>query len=205
MNHNCRDLVEKVPFLKEGGNDFISLVINQLGFDVFLPGDTIIKEGTFGNDMYFIRYGMVDVIADETVVTSLSEGEYFGEITMLTGARRVATVKAVTVCNLFILHKDNLFLALDEFPEMRVLLEHIALDRLMKLKVLVSVICFYDFINNFYFLKISLLIVNSRAGFQIWHGEQRSSAFQQENFTIISRFTNLLLISPQDHFFSIRH
>jgi len=134
VNHNCRDLVEKVPFLKEGGNDFITLIINKLNFDVYLPGDTVIKEGAFGNEMYFIRYGIVDVLSENHVVASLSEGEYFGEITMLTGARRVASVKAITVCNLFILHKDNLYAALNEFPEMRVLMEHIALDRLMKLK-----------------------------------------------------------------------
>ena len=59
---------------------------------------------------------------------------------MLTGARRVASVKAITVCNLFILHKDNLYNALNEFPEMRVLMEHIALDRLMKLKTKVRLV-----------------------------------------------------------------
>lgn len=134
INHNCRDLVEKVPFLKEGGNDFITMIINNLEFDVYLPGDIVLKEGAFGNEMFFIRYGIVDVFTEDSVVATLTEGDYFGEITMLTGARRVASVRAITVCNLFILHKDNLYSALDEFPDMRVLLEHIALDRLLKLR-----------------------------------------------------------------------
>lgn len=53
---------------------------------------------------------------------------------MLTNARRVATVRAATMCDLFILSKENLYIALEEFPEMRVIMEHVALDRLVKLK-----------------------------------------------------------------------
>lgn len=57
---------------------------------------------------------------------------------MLTDARRVASVKAATVCDLFSLSKESLYIALEEFPEMRVIMEHVALDRLMKLKQRVS-------------------------------------------------------------------
>ncbi|XP_057302359.1 potassium/sodium hyperpolarization-activated cyclic nucleotide-gated channel 1-like [Hydractinia symbiolongicarpus] len=134
VNHNCRDLIESVPFLKEGGNDFVMLVIKKLSFDVYLPGDFIIKEGTVGDEMYFIRNGVVDILVGDVHVATLQEGDYFGEITMLTDARRVASVKAATVCDLFILSKDSLYIALEEFPEMRVIMEHVALDRLMKLK-----------------------------------------------------------------------
>ena len=59
---------------------------------------------------------------------------FYLEITMLTNARRVATVRAATMCDLFILSKENLYIALEEFPEMRVIMEHVALDRLVKLK-----------------------------------------------------------------------
>ena len=35
------------------------------------------------------------------VATSLSDGSYFGEICLLTNARRVASVRAETYCNVF--------------------------------------------------------------------------------------------------------
>ena len=92
------------------------------------------------------------MLSENEPVASLTEGEYFGEITMLTGARRVASVRAVTVCNLFILYKDDLFNALDEFPEMRVLMEHIALDRLMKLKTKVKD-CIFLYMNLIFWGK----------------------------------------------------
>ena len=52
---------------------------------------------------------------------------------MLTGARRVASVKAASVVDLFCLAKVDLLDVLDEFPDMRLLMEHIALDRLIQL------------------------------------------------------------------------
>ena len=67
-----------MPFLREGGPDFITQVTNSLTFDVYLAGDVIIKEGTFGDEMFFIRNGSVDVIASGQYVTTLIEGDYFG-------------------------------------------------------------------------------------------------------------------------------
>ena len=58
---------------------------------------------------------------------------HISEITMLTGARRVASVKAASVVDLFCLAKVDLLDVLDEFPDMRLLMEHIALDRLIQL------------------------------------------------------------------------
>ena len=41
--------------------------------------------------MYFIQEGIVDIVlASGEVATSLSDGSYFGEICLLTNARRVA-------------------------------------------------------------------------------------------------------------------
>ena len=52
----------------------------------------MIKEGTVGNKMFFIQEGIVDVVlAGGEVATSLSDGSYFGEICLLTNARRVAS------------------------------------------------------------------------------------------------------------------
>ena len=49
-----------------------------------------------------IQEGIVDIIMNNgEVATSLSDGSYFGEICLLTNARRVASVRAETYCNVF--------------------------------------------------------------------------------------------------------
>ncbi len=78
MSHNCRDLVDAVPFFKNVSAVFVRKVLTQLRFEVFLPGDYIIREGTFGTEMYFIRQGSVDILVNGECTMTLNEGNYFG-------------------------------------------------------------------------------------------------------------------------------
>lgn len=79
INHNCRALVASVPFFTHADPSFVSEVVSKLKYEVFQPGDYIIKEGNIGTKMYFIQEGIVDVITkDGEVATSLSDGSYFG-------------------------------------------------------------------------------------------------------------------------------
>lgn len=63
------------------------------------------------------------------VATSLSDGSYFGEICLLTNARRVASVRAETYCNLFSLSVDHFNCVLDQYPLMRKTMETVAAER----------------------------------------------------------------------------
>ena len=109
VNYNCRALVASVPFFTNADPSFVSEVVTKLKYEVFqpgqnaifiqlriyftlkFPGDIIIKEGTIGTKMYFIQEGIVDIVMQNgDVATSLSDGSYFGEICLLTNARRVA-------------------------------------------------------------------------------------------------------------------
>ena len=100
--------------------------------DIFIfPGDIVIKEGTVGNKMFFIQEGIVDVVlAGGEVATSLSDGSYFGEICLLTNARRVASVRAETYCNLYSLHKEHFNEVLGSYPFMKRAMESVAAERL---------------------------------------------------------------------------
>lgn len=80
--------------------------------------------------MYFIQEGIVDIVmANGEVATSLSDGSYFGEICLLTNARRVASVRAETYCNLFSLSVDHFNAVLDQYPLMRRTMESVAAER----------------------------------------------------------------------------
>jgi len=80
--------------------------------------------------MYFIQEGIVDIVmGNGEVATSLSDGSYFGEICLLTNARRVASVRAETYCNLFSLSVEHFNAVLDQYPLMRRTLESVAAER----------------------------------------------------------------------------
>lgn len=123
-----------MPFFANADQNFVSDVVTKLRFEVFQPGDIIIREGTIGNKMYFIQEGIVDIIkSNNEVMTTLSDGSYFGEICLLTKARRVASVQAVTYCNLYSLSVEHFNNVLEQYPIMRRTLESVAAERLNKL------------------------------------------------------------------------
>ena len=131
ISHNCRDLINTVPFLQNASTQFTTAVLTKLRFEVFLKGEYIVHAGAKGDKMYFIRTGVVEVLSDNgEVATTLSDGAHFGEICLLTEDRRVASIRTVTICDLFSLSKVNFQSLLDEFPEMRRTLETVALHRL---------------------------------------------------------------------------
>nr|CAH8822872.1 unnamed protein product [Trichobilharzia regenti] len=134
INYNCRALVAAVPFFTFADQNFVSEVVVKLRYEVFQPGDLIIKEGTIGTKMYFIQEGIVDIVTrDGEVATSLSDGSYFGEICLLTNARRVASVRAETYCNVYSLDRASFLEVLDNYPLMRRTMESVAAERLNKI------------------------------------------------------------------------
>ncbi|CAL1261156.1 unnamed protein product [Larinioides sclopetarius] len=134
INYNCRSLVASVPFFANADQNFVNDVVTKLKYEVFQPGDIIIKEGTLGTKMYFIQEGIVDIVmSNGEIATSLSDGSYFGEICLLTNAKRVASVRAETYCNLFSLSVEHFNAVLNIYPLMRRTMESIAAERLNKI------------------------------------------------------------------------
>lgn len=113
--------------------------------------------------MYFIQEGIVDIVmANGEVATSLSDGSYFGEICLLTNARRVASVRAETYCNLFSLSVDHFNAVLDQYPLMRRTMESVAAERYkLWLGLFYRVGVLIDVNHHFHFHLLYLSIVLS--------------------------------------------
>uniref|UniRef100_A0A915CB04 Ion transport domain-containing protein n=1 Tax=Parascaris univalens TaxID=6257 RepID=A0A915CB04_PARUN len=97
---------------------------------VFSPGDYICRKGDIGREMYIVKKGKLQVVADDgiKVFVTLQEGAVFGELSILNiagsknGNRRTANVRSVGYTDLFVLNKNDLWTALKEYPDARKLL-----------------------------------------------------------------------------------
>ncbi|MBE2200307.1 MAG: cyclic nucleotide-binding domain-containing protein [Anaerolinea sp.] len=67
----------------------------------FAAGDIIVRQGDIADKFYIVVHGHAEVVdvqpdGSERFVAYLDSGDYFGEIGLLAGDRRVATVRALT-------------------------------------------------------------------------------------------------------------
>lgn len=63
---------------------------------VFGQGETVVKQGEQGNSLFLALKGKLEVSVDQTIVGIIKEESFFGEMSLLTGAPRTATVRATT-------------------------------------------------------------------------------------------------------------
>lgn len=81
-------------------------------FDAMFPvihkaGESIINQGDEGDNFYVIDEGEVDVYVNNNLVTSISESGAFGELALIYGTPRAATVKARTDVKLWAIDRDT--------------------------------------------------------------------------------------------------
>lgn len=75
----------------------------------FANGEEIVRQGEVGDEVYIVVRGFCEVFKGEDVVGRIPQGGYFGELALLTGDVRQATVRALgdTVC--FSIARQDLF------------------------------------------------------------------------------------------------
>jgi hypothetical protein len=87
-----RDVLERVELFRGADELFIREAMQLLKSEVFLPGEYIIRQGEYGDCMYFLTSGTVQVVVDDKEVARLGPGSPFGETALVEQGRRNASV-----------------------------------------------------------------------------------------------------------------
>ena len=116
-------LVQKILFLKNVPL-FSSMPPNELSYlaniaeeTIFGAGQTIITQGEHGESLYLIIEGTVTVTQNGETIAQLAENDYFGEMSILDGEPRSASVKADTDCLLLRISKDDFYAILARYHD----------------------------------------------------------------------------------------
>ncbi|XP_010878553.2 potassium/sodium hyperpolarization-activated cyclic nucleotide-gated channel 1 [Esox lucius] len=121
----CSSLLNNVPMFQNRDVNFLNTVLLQFQHEVFQEDDVIFHRNAPGDRMFFIEHGQVRVETD-SFPQELADGDYFGESCLMTKGRRLATVRALTTCQLFSLSSDRFQMVLQGFPDIRRDLEKFA-------------------------------------------------------------------------------
>ncbi len=117
------------PLFEVLGDNERAALVKEMELESHEEGSVIISEGDPGDSMYVISSGEVKVYTRGTGKTGavylakLGEGDFFGEVSVLTGKPRTATITASRPTELLRLDKEKLDNALAKHPGIRKVLD----------------------------------------------------------------------------------
>lgn len=109
-NWTLRDLLRRVSYF-DRCTDLELRQLIEYGYRQLFPSQQIIcRENDPGESFYIILTGCVEVISQRTgkYIATLHEGEFFGEMSLLMGTPRTATVRTLEETTLFIIGRSDL-------------------------------------------------------------------------------------------------
>jgi CRP-like cAMP-binding protein len=89
-------------------------------------GTTVITEGGTSDAFYIVRSGELDVTLEGRRINQLHGGDWFGEIGLLEGLRRTATVSATSDCTLYRIGGQAFLEAFAQLPPSPTLLDSVS-------------------------------------------------------------------------------
>ena len=104
--------LRQVDFLRDLGDEELQVLLQGVRLLKFGLGETIVREGDAGDSLYIIRSGEVEVVAhangtQEIHIRNLKPPAFFGEMALMTGEPRNATVRARTDAELVELSREG--------------------------------------------------------------------------------------------------
>jgi CRP-like cAMP-binding protein len=88
------DVLKKVPLFAGLDDRELGQIAASLKERRFKAGDTVTEEGAGGAGFFIVEAGEADVSVDGQPRSPIRPGDYFGEIALLTGSDRTATITA---------------------------------------------------------------------------------------------------------------
>ncbi len=128
--------LKRVPLFSSIGNTDFELIAEQLTQENFPAGSEILHEGDPGDAFYILKKGRVRVFAtledtnEEIPLSFLEEGDHFGEMSLITGESRSASINAVTDVEVWKLSKDTFDALILNNPSVTLTLTHLLTQRL---------------------------------------------------------------------------
>jgi CRP-like cAMP-binding protein len=99
----------------------------------FAAGDVIFAEGDKGDVMYVVRTGEVAIERGGRVMETLGGGGVFGEMALIDGSPRSATVRAKTECEVAPINEKTFLFLVHETPFFAIAVMRTLADRLRRM------------------------------------------------------------------------
>jgi len=110
------DLLKKVPLFRNLSKRHLNEIAKHADQLSIKAGGVLAKQGSTGREFVFIVDGKAQVKKDGKVIRQISAGDFFGEISMIDGEPRTATIIAETDGTLLLVNSRSFAYLLDTIP-----------------------------------------------------------------------------------------
>ena len=123
MDSNVCGLLKGVDLFSELTEEQLGLLANLVVVQDFNRDETVVLEGDCSmKALYLIASGTVQVYKTgvdgrETILSFLERGDFFGEMSLIDGEPRSASVRTVTDAQLMIIHREPFLTLIRQTPE----------------------------------------------------------------------------------------
>ncbi len=128
---NFVGVLSAMPFFSGVNKDDVADLLRYGLIRDYEPEKAVIENDAEGDSMFFILAGEFHVVRDGRTVTTLGAGDFFGEMSLLTGDKRNARVAARTHGTLLEIDRDAFKTLLDSDPVMLRQIENVFNQRAM--------------------------------------------------------------------------
>jgi serine/threonine protein phosphatase PrpC len=114
------DVLKQMPLFRHLTYREIIRVLNVTEVKEFAPGASIIKEGTFGEELFILLKGKVRVHKNDAFITYLLPGSHIGEMALVDRIPRSASATAEDASRLLILRRREFYEIVRKDPSLSV-------------------------------------------------------------------------------------
>ncbi|MBN2193588.1 MAG: mechanosensitive ion channel family protein [Polyangiaceae bacterium] len=112
-----------VYFLESLSDAAFAFLAGEVETRLFATDEDIIRQGDEGNELFILHWGSAAVLVthpgqDTVEVARLGSGDVVGEMSLVTGEARSATVRATKPCECFVIGHDAFRSVLEKNPEL---------------------------------------------------------------------------------------
>jgi cAMP-dependent protein kinase regulator len=156
----------------------------------FRAGCNIVNQGEEGDRFYVITRGKAKVVVGDAIKAVLGKGDYFGEMALLRGDPRSATVQAISDGSVLALDKGVFLELVQARPSI-----HRRLENVLRVRPIVSQLTFLRGLSPDQLARLSIRVTRSvrRKGDRVVEEGERGDAF----FVLASGKATVLVKDPE--------
>lgn len=110
-------ILKTVPLFQTLTEEEHESIIAHITMQYFPAGHTLFEKGSLGDAMYIIKSGHVRISSTQGELATLKEGDFFGEMALISNEPRNATAQTLSETEIFVLNKEDFISLMEKSPQ----------------------------------------------------------------------------------------